>query len=89
MSNRGSEHVLLQAIAVLPESHPWQEHVALHVGLRTGYCGSLTTFSAWLLQTVELLVGGTGRDGGQWSQVRRSLRRQSFHGGISQTSPAH
>ena len=59
----------VQAIAVLPERHPWQEHVALHVGMRTGYCGSLTTFSAWLLQCVQLLVGGSGRDGGQWAQV--------------------
>jgi len=63
---------------VLPERHPWQEHVALHVGLRTGYCGSLTTFSAWLLQCVQLLVGGSGRDGGQWAQVLHSRQRPSI-----------
>ena len=40
------------------------------MGLRTGYCGSLTTFSVWMLQAVQLLVGGTGRQGGQWAQVR-------------------
>jgi len=65
---------------VLPERHPWQEHMALHVGLRTGYCGSLTTFSAWLLQCVQLLVGGSGRDGGQWAQVLQ-LRQTLFYVG--------
>ena len=59
----------MQAIAVLPSGHPWQEALALQVGLRTGYCGSLTTFSAWMLQPVQLFVGGTHRQGGQWAQV--------------------
>ena len=39
-----------QPVAALPAAHPLQDAVALHVGLRTGYCGSLTTFSSWLLQ---------------------------------------
>ncbi len=56
-------------MALLPGGHPWQRNTALVAGLRTGYCGSLTTFSAWQLQNVLLLVGGRGRDGGQWSQV--------------------
>ena len=76
-----------QALVVLPESHPWQEHVALHVGLRTGYCGSLTTFSAWLLQCVELLVGGTGRDGGQWAQVRQLMAALGLPPSVERASP--
>jgi CrcB protein len=34
----------------LPASSSLQRHGELHLGLRTGYCGSLTTFSSWFLQ---------------------------------------
>jgi fluoride exporter len=61
---------MLQAVGILPAGHPWQGNAPLLAGLRTGYCGSLTTFSAWQLQCVLLLVGGRGRQGGQWDQVR-------------------
>ncbi len=30
----------------------------LHVGLRTGYCGSLTTFASWEYSLVTGLIGG-------------------------------
>jgi len=63
----------LQAVALLPAGHPWQYNAALQTGLRTGYCGSLTTFSAWQLQEMLLFIGGTGRDGGQWAQARLQL----------------
>ena len=46
------------AVAVLPHRSPWQTNSALHVGVRTGYCGSLTTFASWELAMVQLLVGG-------------------------------
>ena len=36
----------------------WQDNAPLWTGLRTGYCGSLTTFSAWQLQMVQMLIGG-------------------------------
>lgn len=37
-----------KTVAILPLRHPWQEHLALQVGLRTGFCGSLTTFGSWV-----------------------------------------
>lgn len=40
----------------------------LHVGLRTGFCGSLTTFASWQLSVIQLLIGGKGYQGGQWDQ---------------------
>ena len=45
-------------LAVLPRSSSLQVHTALQVGMRTGFCGSLTTFSSWMLQVVVLIVGG-------------------------------
>ena len=38
------------------------------VGLRTGFCGSLTTFASWELFLVTLLIGGDGIQGGQWAE---------------------
>ena len=64
---------MLQAVGILPAAHPWQGNAPLLAGLRTGYCGSLTTFSAWQLQCVLLLVGGRRRQGGQWDQARPLL----------------
>ena len=35
------------------------QHVPeLHIGLRTGYCGSLTTFASWEYSLVTGLIGG-------------------------------
>ena len=68
--NAASVSLMPQAVGILPAAHPWQGNAPLLAGLRTGYCGSLTTFSAWQLQCVLLLVGGRGRQGGQWDQVR-------------------
>ena len=47
-----------KAVGALPHSSPWQANSALHVGVRTGYCGSLTTFASWELAMVQLLIGG-------------------------------
>ncbi|KAK9813594.1 hypothetical protein WJX73_009190 [Symbiochloris irregularis] len=54
-------------VAILPQKHTWQGHSELHVGLRTGYCGSLTTFASWELSMAQLLIGGQGPQGGQWA----------------------
>lgn len=62
-----------KAIAILPASSMIQDNAPLLAGIRTGFCGSLTTFSAWQLQNVLLLVGGRGRDGGQWAQALWSV----------------
>lgn len=48
----------LPAMAFLPPTSPLQQHTALHLGLRTGFCGSLTTFASWILQMVQMMVGG-------------------------------
>lgn len=45
-------------LPALPARSPLQSHAALLVGLRTGYCGSLTTFASWMLQMVEMGVRG-------------------------------
>jgi fluoride exporter len=45
-------------LAAAPRSSSLQVHTAFHVGLRTGFCGSLTTFSSWMLQVVLLAAGG-------------------------------
>jgi fluoride ion exporter CrcB/FEX len=39
-------------MAVLPAGHPWQRNFALQIGVRTAFCGCLTTFSAWVVELV-------------------------------------
>ena len=46
-------------MACLPPSSPLQHNSALHLGLRTGFCGSLTTFASWILQMVKMMMGGS------------------------------
>lgn len=62
-----------KAVAILPASSMIQDNAPLLAGIRTGFCGSLTTFSHWQLQNALLLVGGRGRDGGQWAQALWSV----------------
>lgn len=57
-----------KTLAILPESHRLQGDKELQVGLRTGYCGSLTTFASWELSLLQLLIGSKAGDGGQWQQ---------------------
>ena len=38
---------VVREVAVLGPESPFQRYKALHTGLRTGFCGSLTTFSSW------------------------------------------
>ncbi|KAF8064606.1 HEBP2 [Scenedesmus sp. PABB004] len=47
-------------LAAAPVRSPLQAHTPLLVGLRTGLCGSLTTYASWNLQTVVMIVGGPG-----------------------------
>jgi len=39
--------------------HPFQRTHIFHLGLRTGFCGSLTTFASWNTQMVVMMYGGT------------------------------
>ncbi|PRW44982.1 Camphor resistance family isoform 1 [Chlorella sorokiniana] len=45
-----------KALVLLPPDHPWQQNFELQIGIRTGYCGSLTTFASWNLELVTLGV---------------------------------
>ena len=45
------------AIAWLPAQHPFQKATLLHVAFKTGFCGSLTTFSSWNSEMVVLIFG--------------------------------
>lgn len=53
-----TSHPHLPALAFLPPSSPLQKHKALALGLRTGFCGSLTTFASWILQVGDGAGGG-------------------------------
>ncbi len=45
-----------------------QDAPELLIGLRTGFCGSLTTFASWEFSLVLGLIGGAGVEGGQWAE---------------------
>lgn len=57
-----------KTLAFVPANSFLQSEKELQVGLRTGYCGSLTTFASWELSLLQLLIGSKGGDGGQWQQ---------------------
>lgn len=44
-------------IAWLNEAHIFQSMTILHLGLKTGFCGSLTTFSSWNSEMVVMIFG--------------------------------
>jgi len=52
------KHVLTveAPMAMLPIKSPLQTHMPFQVGLRTGLCGSLTTFASWVTQMVLMIV---------------------------------
>ncbi|WIA18835.1 hypothetical protein OEZ85_003514 [Tetradesmus obliquus] len=62
-------------VAMLPVRSPLQTHLPFQVGLRTGLCGSLTTFASWQLQMVIMIVGGKPMQGGssQWAEAVAGL----------------
>jgi fluoride ion exporter CrcB/FEX len=45
------------AISWLPAQHPFQKATLLYVAFKTGFCGSLTTFSSWNSEMVVLIFG--------------------------------
>lgn len=53
------------AIPWLRADHPLQQHDAFHVALRTGFCGSLTTFASWNAQMIVMLDGSYTELGSQ------------------------
>lgn len=44
-------------IAWLNENHKFQSDHAIHLAIKTGFCGSLTTFSSWNSEMVMMLLG--------------------------------
>lgn len=44
-------------IAWLHENHPFQSYHIIHLAIKTGFCGSLTTFSSWNSEMVMMLLG--------------------------------
>lgn len=44
-------------IAFLSEHHSFQNLDVIHLAIRTGFCGSLTTFSSWNSEMVILMLG--------------------------------
>lgn len=41
-----------KSLVILPSKHPWQRNTELQIGIRTGYCGCLTTFASWMLEVM-------------------------------------
>lgn len=63
-------------LAMVAVRSPLQAHLPFHIGLRTGLCGSLTTFASWNLQIVVMFVGGLpaqAASGPQWVDGIASL----------------
>ena len=44
-------------IAWLRDSHPFQSDHVLHLAIKVGFCGSLTTFSSWNSEMVVMMLG--------------------------------
>ncbi|GBF88991.1 hypothetical protein Rsub_01490 [Raphidocelis subcapitata] len=53
-------------IAAISRRSALQTHTAFQVGLRTGFCGSLTTFSSWMLQVTVMVVGAAPLTNTKW-----------------------
>lgn len=47
-------------MAMLPRHNAFQSWTMTHLGMRTGFCGALTTFSSWNTQMVAMLCAGKG-----------------------------
>jgi CrcB protein len=58
-------------IAWLRPSHAFQGYTVLHLALRTGFCGSLTTFSSWIAEMTVMMVGeeATHRESQFWKAL--------------------
>jgi len=58
------------AVAWLSHKHPFQSWGVIHLAVRTGFCGSLTTFSSWNSEMVVMMMGVAQNTG---SRVFRGL----------------
>jgi len=56
-------------IAFLDKDHAFQQWDVIHLAIRTGFCGSLTTFSSWNSDMVVMMFGA----GNTHSQVARAV----------------
>jgi fluoride ion exporter CrcB/FEX len=45
------------ALPWLKQNHPLQSNTKIHTSMRTGLCGSITTFSSWNTQMVVMMIG--------------------------------
>mmetsp|Transcript_61140 Transcript_61140/g.149668 ORF Transcript_61140/g.149668 Transcript_61140/m.149668 type:complete len:473 (+) Transcript_61140:678-2096(+) len=45
-------------VAMLPRNNKFQQWTITHVGIRTGFCGALTTFASWNTQMITMICGG-------------------------------
>ena len=45
-------------VAMLPRNNRFQQWTITHVGIRTGFCGALTTFASWNTQMITMICGG-------------------------------
>jgi fluoride ion exporter CrcB/FEX len=55
-------------MVILPRNASFQQWTVTHVGMRTGFCGSLTTLASWNTQMVVMICGGsaTAIGSSQW-----------------------
>ena len=60
-------------IAFLPPSNMFQSFDIWHTALKTGFCGSLTTFSAWNSEMVVLMAGHLGAIPNRHSMIWRAF----------------
>jgi CrcB protein len=61
-----------KAIAVFPAEWTWmQDNASLQLGLRTGFCGSLTTFASWSFSMTKLWFNedGLNPNASAWNAV--------------------
>lgn len=49
-------------LAILSRKNPFQQWTVTHVALRSGLCGTLTTFASWNTQMVVMICDGKGTD---------------------------
>ena len=47
----------IPALPWFKRSHYIQTNDSMHTSIRTGFCGSLTTFSSWNIQMIIMMVG--------------------------------
>jgi len=71
VSGDGESLAINVPMGALPRNHFFQNWVVTHVGLRTGFCGALTTFASWNTQMVIMLFGGRATKLGrsQWASA--------------------